>query len=414
MTRWLSEKSQFLINAVEFQSKLGATTTFNDILSLWQQTNLIYKMSNIDAYSQDYKYEVLETYEALTGLKYVESNELTSSKQDEEAFLTGYPWISQNLDVISKELAKSVQALNAISQLGLTSCRVAEFGVGWGNLAVPLAKAGLEVIAIDIDPGFLKRLEVIAQHEKVIIETINADFITAANTFRNEVDVAIFQASFHHCLDFITLLNDIRKTVLSDRGVILFLSEPIYKDYRYPWGLRSDGESLWAIMCNKWLELGFDHDFFSECLMKSGFFLREIDGIDGYVGSGWAGIPLKQGINFELWSMRKEFDLTFWPSTQGGFGRFCRSESYLPSLADSVQKQTLTFYNYHSEKLNVKVSADTEIYATVFPKEFWSVTVGASEILKIESETFTPDTNQKNGDFRKLGLALKRIEISDE
>ena len=48
-------------------------------------------------------------------------------------------------------------------------------------------------------------------------------------------------------------------------------SEPILADYGIPWGLRTDGEALWAMRNFGWLELGFRQSYFEAALARTGW-----------------------------------------------------------------------------------------------------------------------------------------------
>jgi hypothetical protein len=118
----------------------------------------------MDPLSEDYREHVLAIYRRLTHTDYHASNELTSTKQSAEAFQLGYAWVSKNCGVAASELAKTVQALNVLAKLPGPICSVVEFGSGWGNLALSLAKLGLELgfdqdffIALLLRHGFFAR-----------------------------------------------------------------------------------------------------------------------------------------------------------------------------------------------------------------------------------------------------------------
>ena len=65
------------------------------------------------------------------------------------------------------------------------------------------------------------------------------------------------------------LLRALRQAVMPE-GRIFFGGEPITADFPMPWGLRLDGNSLWAIRKNGWLELGFREDYFARALAETG------------------------------------------------------------------------------------------------------------------------------------------------
>jgi SAM-dependent methyltransferase len=83
-------------------------------------------------------------------------------------------------------------------------------------------------------------------------------------------DSIIFFGCFHHCSDHLRLLKSMHSALNCD-GHVYFGQEPFQPDFPLPWGLRMDGESLWAIRRNGWLELGFRTDYFRRALRRTGW-----------------------------------------------------------------------------------------------------------------------------------------------
>ena len=59
-------------------------------------------------------------------------------------------------------------------------------------------------------------------------------------------------------------------------GKVLFAAEPILDQFPIPWGLRLDGESLWAIRKHGWLELGFQETYFRGLLARHGWQVAKV------------------------------------------------------------------------------------------------------------------------------------------
>ncbi|MCJ2066313.1 class I SAM-dependent methyltransferase [Methylobacterium sp. J-088] len=406
---------EFIEAAESFKNKLDKAVSFDEILAIWRSNEFPYKMNSRDPFSSEYRNEVKEIYKNLSSLDYDTQNELTSSKQSFEQFEIGSPWTSKNLDVISKELAKVSQAMLAIHRLNVKYCKIIGFGSGWGNLAVPLARSGLDITIADIDQGFLDRTLRICQRENLSIAAIQGDFLEIASRSAIRYDVVLFQASFHHCFEFDNLLDLIRDNLLTDYGSILFFSEPIYKNLPFPWGLRYDGESLWAIMCNKWLELGFQEDFFAKLMILKGFFLSKIDEISGYIGEGWSAKRGIEFLNFDDWVLPSKYDETFYSAGNlGGYGRFSKDTSSLPGLkGGNLKYYEFEIQNYGSSPLKISISGDqSEISANVSPNETHIIKVRADcDEVTLRSDVYIPHMCFGNGDNRQLGLAIKRIRM---
>jgi 2-polyprenyl-3-methyl-5-hydroxy-6-metoxy-1,4-benzoquinol methylase len=405
----------FVRRALSFKQRLDLAQSFDEIRELWRSTSLAYSYESTDPFCESYRAEVLRLYERLTNNSYNPVNELTSTKQSASAFEIGYPWVSGNLEVCAQELSKTVQALQAFHQLGLTGKKFIEFGAGWGNLAIPLAKAGQSISVVDIDEGFLQRIGRAAARENITIDLYGGDFVDAANTLKQKYDAVIFQSSFHHCLDFDILLKTIHRNILADSGYIFFLSEPIYRNFPFPWGLRFDGESLWAILCNQWLELGFEQAFFFNLMLRNGFMVSKIDSIPAFVGDAWVAAHGQAGLPFERWWLPEEYDDTFaLRDGSAGFGRFCLERSILPGLRGGERRTyKLEFCNYAPKELEISISSGQDRVKFVLPggqENSFEVDADCDQLV-IESETYVPNEEWGNGDMRRVGVALKRVSL---
>lgn len=412
------DHSLFIKQSLAFKAELSKATTFNDIHKLWRETVIPYDMGNIAPYSENYKDIQLEIYKNLTGDIYNTSKEFTSTKQvmDKE-FEIGYPWTTKNLEVIGEQLGKVAQAITAIGALQKEKqiLDIVEFGSGWGNLAIPLAKSGNNVTCIDIDDGLLDRLIHVAKKEHCSISIIKGDFVESAKQIdTNHYDCAVFQSSFHHCLEFKELLLAIKNNVLNKNGVIYFFAEPIFENYSFPWGLRYDGESLWAIMYNSWLELGFDYNFFSDLLLKNGFFITLINGMGSLIGDGYVAVQSENGVFLKNWAMPTSFRETWQMNGVGSDITFSKNYSLLPGLeATSLKNKRyrMEIISYSLENISIEIRSGLETLQIQLPKGTSKVIEipANSSIVSFEAGTFVPDILLKNGDVRSLGFGVEKI-----
>ncbi len=162
--------------------------------------------------------------------------------------------------------------------------RVLEFGPGWGNTTMAMAMVGLDVTAVDIEPNFCDLLRLRAKRQEVDLTVVNADFFWA-ETVQKPFDAVLFFECFHHCSDHRRLLASLDKAI-KPGGRIYFAAEPINAEFPLPWGLRMDGESLWAIRQNGWLELGFQESYFQQALARAGWVARK----HAIPDIGWAAV----------------------------------------------------------------------------------------------------------------------------
>jgi hypothetical protein len=229
----------------------------------------------------------------------------------------------------------------------------------------------------------------------------------------NDFDAVIFQSSFHHCLDFNELLGLLRMKALTPRGRVFFFSEPIFTQYAFPWGLRVDGESLWAITSNKWCELGFDRDFFIALLHAHGFLGTSTGAIPNIIGDAWVGTPVEVGLPFEDWALPARFDETFHTMRDAGQGRFLRERSVLP--VPGRRRALLKLTNYGPFPLRAGFTSGlAEAQVTIDSgKEAEVMLSDASREIVIRSDTFIPDEAYGSGDKRRVGLSLRHVCFSD-
>ena len=110
------------------------------------------------------------------------------------------------------------------------------------------------------------------------LKVVNADF-SWIEQVTEPVDAVLFFESFHHCSDHLRLIQALSAAVKED-GRVFFAAEPVTADFPLPWGLRLDGESLWAIRNFGWLELGFNERYFLQVLTKFGW------RVEKHVGAG--------------------------------------------------------------------------------------------------------------------------------
>jgi 2-polyprenyl-3-methyl-5-hydroxy-6-metoxy-1,4-benzoquinol methylase len=152
--------------------------------------------------------------------------------------------------------------------------RVLEFGPGFGNTTVALAQMGHHVTAIDIGQNFVDLINARAAKVNTSVEAIVGDF-SKVHDLEGTYDAVLFFECFHHCSDHLDLLAGLDR-VVAPGGRVLFAGEPIARSMEVPWGLRMDGESLWAIRTKGWLELGFRRSYFVHALARYGWRVDQV------------------------------------------------------------------------------------------------------------------------------------------
>lgn len=187
-----------------------------------------------------------------------------------------YPFSSRNSQEVGNYF---FGAANIFRHLNVAPpAKIVEFGVGYGHVTRMMSNMGYDVTAIDIEKGFLDFLPKLALPGASPISVLNQSFVDA--TFEpSSVDCFVFYECFHHCLEHRKLIGNLAPA-LKDGGKILFAAEAFYEDwFQFPWGVRLDGHSVWAIHNFGWMELGFRKSYMTDLLGEHGFDLT------------WSSIP---------------------------------------------------------------------------------------------------------------------------
>jgi cyclopropane fatty-acyl-phospholipid synthase-like methyltransferase len=223
-----------------------------------------------DPYSHEYAQNQFDLYRKISGQLYSIDNEKSIFDLD-KATISPFPYYTKSCETVGNHLTAIAHLIRNINLK--PGAKIMEFGPGWGNTTLALAMMGFDVAAIDIEKNFCELIERRAKQMGVKINVINADFLFIEQVVE-PVDAVLFFESFHHCSHHLRLIKGLYNAVKED-GKVYFASEPITSDFPIPWGIRLDGESLWAIRRNGWLELGFSENYFLTTLQKFGWIVEK-------------------------------------------------------------------------------------------------------------------------------------------
>jgi SAM-dependent methyltransferase len=219
-----------------------------------------------DPFCPEYRDAQMSLYKRISGRNYDPRNEVTEFDV-QAADRRPFPYYTGSCRTVGY-FTMGVGYLLHVMNLP-PGARVVEFGAGWGNTTIAMAMVGMDVTAVDIENRFCELLRYRAARHEVNVTTVNADFMWA-ETIRDPFDAAVFFESFHHCWDHVRLLKALH-TAVKPGGRVYLAAEPIVADFPLPWGLRMDGESLWAIRSNGWMELGYSERYFRDALALTGW-----------------------------------------------------------------------------------------------------------------------------------------------
>lgn len=154
-----------------------------------------------------------------------------------------------------------------------------EYGAGFGQTALALARLGVNVDTVDISANFCRWVQEQADFFRVPLRAHRGHF--GMNPRPGERYKLIwFYESFHHCLDFQQVVPQI-ESLLAEGGRIILGGEPIMEQENaavpYPWGVRLHSEVVAVMRHTRWFELGFSEAFLYELFARSGLVGRRID-----------------------------------------------------------------------------------------------------------------------------------------
>jgi len=221
-----------------------------------------------DPYSQEYTDRQFELYRTIAERpSYVIENERCDFPTDANR---PFPYYTESAETVGHQLIAMGFIIKSMALPSGSS--ILELGPGWGNTTIELARMGYEVTAIDIDPAFVDLIAERAEKFSLTVDARRGTFLEIDQIGRR-FDAVLFFESFHHCSDHRLLIEKLAQ-VIKPGGKVFFASEPILDAFPMPWGVRTDGESLWAIRRHGWLELGFQESYFVRTLSRLGWIVK--------------------------------------------------------------------------------------------------------------------------------------------
>ena len=230
----------------------------------------------LDPYSEAYRQQQYEIYLRISNMtSYSPTNERSEFLGDpEQTARQPFPYYTRSPQTVGDQLMMLGFIMKTMNLPSGSS--ILEFGPGWGNTTINLARMGYEVTAVDIEPKFLEIIQARAKLLGLSVKTVCANFgpVCDDQAATNTYDAVLFFESFHHCSDHLKLIREL-PTMLKPGGKVVFASEPITDIFPLPWGVRLDGMSVWSIRRFKWLELGFKESYFRDTMARFGWSVKK-------------------------------------------------------------------------------------------------------------------------------------------
>jgi SAM-dependent methyltransferase len=154
-----------------------------------------------------------------------------------------------------------------------------EYGPGFGQTALALARLGVNVDTVDVSRTFCGFVQQQAAFFRVPLHAFAGRFGDAPRPGQR-YKLVWFYESFHHCLDFQRVVR-ILPTLLAPGGRVILCGEPICREQNaavpYPWGLRLHSEVVAVVREHRWFELGFTEAFLLDLFGREGFSVERIE-----------------------------------------------------------------------------------------------------------------------------------------
>lgn len=208
--------------------------------------------------------------------------------------------------------------------------RVIEYGAGFGQNSVALARLGAKVDTVDISPGFCSAVRTQAERFEIDLQSFLGPFGFNPAGEEGVYDLILFYESFHHCFEFSTVIPQLEK-MLAPGGKIILAGEPVFRDDVPPmpteWGIRLEWQNVAVMRIRGWMELGFREHYLTRQFMNSGFMWRHhaVPGVGPanlYEFKRWTDpIPMQQ------WPLSPA-EAQCWRGPQDG-GQWSRGKSFL-------------------------------------------------------------------------------------
>jgi SAM-dependent methyltransferase len=219
-----------------------------------------------DPHSAEYRDAQMALYLGVSGRSSYVAQQCEQVELGQDYERRPFPYFTRSCSIIGGQLMAIGFVIRA---LGLPAGgRVLEFGSGYGRLTVEMLRSDFRVTAVDVNRRCVEMLAAQCRRDGLEAELVCSGMLDYRPAGR--FDRVVFYESFHHCDDHQAMVRRLDEMV-ADGGAVLFAGEPIHDVFPMPWGLRLDGQSLWAIRKNGWLELGFRTDYFLDLLERHGW-----------------------------------------------------------------------------------------------------------------------------------------------
>ncbi len=291
-----------------------------------------------------------------------------------------------------------------------------EYGPGFGQTALALARLGVNVDAVDISTTFCDFVNRQAEFFQVGLQAFHGRFGDNPRP-QKKYKLIWFYESFHHCLQFQQVVRQLRDH-LAEGGRVILGGEPIvereYAAVPYPWGVRLHSEVVAVVRKQHWFELGFSEDFLCELFINAGFVARRVDCEPSLFGRLHVFERRPDEVNPGLqWLPTVLADEWHGPEADG---RWTKSESRWPVEADGSfsaievdlanhlqhRQRVIVVYGCTEHPVDLAAGARSTLRLPARPS-------ARALVFRCKTQVLSWFVRMRSGDKRELGIFVRRV-----
>ena len=366
-----------------------------------------YKVNELlDPFSEAYVAEQIAVYEELSGRRYnVREDEATTFDVDRHIGARN-PYDHPEPSELALHLQRLSRALRfAKVKRGEV---LLDMGCGWGLSSELAEYLGLTVIAVDVNPNFVRLVNERARLGGRQIQAIEGTFEEFAPS--KPADLALFYECFHHAVRP-WIVVDRLASFLKPGGRLVLAGEPINSHWWKSWGMRLDPMSIYCIRKFGWFESGWSLPFLTQVLHRAGLVPATFVDPDPEIGISIIAekaLPhrVPGDLAAQLFSGKGCIE-------DAGASIFSGAGGLKISMPEGALKATLNFVNHRGRGLDVRLSINgVKMFDGSMASGRHAISVphtGLPVELIFQIERWVPDEELHNGDQRVIGLHLESV-----
>ncbi len=286
-----------------------------------------------------------------------------------------------------------------------------DMGCGWGLSSEIAAYLGLTVIAVDINPSFVRLVNERAKRGNRAISAMQSTF----DDFKPDqpADLAMFYECLHHAIRPWMVTSRIADS-LKVGGRLILAGEPINDFWWKNWGIRLDPASVYCIRKFGWFESGWSIGFIGQTLHRSGLLPRIYADNDPEIG--YAVIAEKQPVHEVPGDICAGLFAAEGCVVDGTYLIFTGSGGLTLSFPGETSTATIKLTSHRSRELRLSMwTGDEVLFKGDVRPGHHRIEVKRRHVVmdvRLEVERWVPAEEQQTIDDRVLGIHAESVVFS--